>query len=147
MRGQQATEIIITQTPPVGIYVDDVYYPNTLMTSLENFEGIDQVEVLKGPQGTLYGRNTTGGAIKITTKLPDYDATQRRFPDWLRPLQRADRIRVTQSADRLGTCRARSYRPVLEPRRRLRAGYRQWRAVGDQQERSLSRNASAGSDG
>jgi iron complex outermembrane receptor protein len=79
MRGQQATEIIITQTPPVGIYVDDVYYPNTLMTSLENFEGIDQVEVLKGPQGTLYGRNTTGGAVKITTKLPDYDATSGDF--------------------------------------------------------------------
>ena len=75
MRGQQATEIIITQTPPVGMYVDDVYYPNTLTTSLENLEGISQVEVLKGPQGTLYGRNTTGGAVKITTKLPDYDAT------------------------------------------------------------------------
>jgi iron complex outermembrane recepter protein len=74
MRGQQATEIIITQTPPVGMYVDDVYYPNTLTTSLENLEGIEQVEVLKGPQGTLYGRNTTGGAVKITTKLPDYDA-------------------------------------------------------------------------
>jgi iron complex outermembrane recepter protein len=75
MRGQQATEIVITQTPPVGIYVDDVYYPNTLATSLENFEGVDQVEVLKGPQGTLYGRNTTGGAIKITTRLPDYSET------------------------------------------------------------------------
>jgi iron complex outermembrane recepter protein len=75
IRGQQATEIIITQTPPVGIYVDDVYYPNTLTTSLENLDGISQVEVLKGPQGTLYGRNTTGGAVKITTKLPDYDAT------------------------------------------------------------------------
>jgi iron complex outermembrane receptor protein len=75
MRGQQAKEVIITQTPPVGMYVDDVYYPNTLATSLENLEGIDQVEILKGPQGTLYGRNTTGGAVKITTKLPDYDAT------------------------------------------------------------------------
>jgi iron complex outermembrane receptor protein len=73
LRGQQATDIVISQTPPVGIYVDDVYYPTTLATSLENFEGVQQIEVLKGPQGTLYGRNTTGGAIKITTKLPDYD--------------------------------------------------------------------------
>src|SRR6266702_1833573 len=75
IRGRQATEIVITQTPPVGIYIDDVYYPNTLATSLENFEGVEQVEVLKGPQGTLYGRNTTGGAIKITTRLPDYSET------------------------------------------------------------------------
>src|SRR5882762_6747285 len=72
MRGQQATDIVITQTPPVGIYVDDVYYPTTLATQLENFQGVQQIEVLKGPQGTLYGRNTTGGAIKITTQLPDY---------------------------------------------------------------------------
>jgi len=68
MRGQQATDIVSTQTPPVGIYVDDVYYPTTLATQLENFQGVEQIEVLKGPQGTLYGRNTTGGAIKITTK-------------------------------------------------------------------------------
>jgi iron complex outermembrane recepter protein len=73
IRGQQATDVVITQTPPVGIYVDDVYYSNTLATQLENFEGVDQIEILKGPQGTLYGRNTTGGAIKITTKQPDYD--------------------------------------------------------------------------
>jgi iron complex outermembrane receptor protein len=72
IRGQQATDIVITQTPPVGIYVDDVYYASTLTTNLNNFEGIQQVEVLDGPQGTLYGRNTTGGAVKITTVLPDY---------------------------------------------------------------------------
>jgi iron complex outermembrane receptor protein len=73
IRGQQSTDIVITQTPPVGIYIDDVYYSNTLATQLENFEGVEQIEVLKGPQGTLYGRNTTGGAIKITTQMPDYD--------------------------------------------------------------------------
>jgi iron complex outermembrane recepter protein len=72
IRGQQSTDVVITQTPPVGIYVDDVYYPTTLATQLENFQGVQQIEVLKGPQGTLYGRNTTGGAIKITTKLPDF---------------------------------------------------------------------------
>ena len=73
IRGQQQTDIVITQTPPVGVYVDGVYYPTSLGTSLNNFEGVSQIEVLKGPQGTLYGRNTTGGAIQITTQLPDYD--------------------------------------------------------------------------
>jgi len=73
IRGQQQTDIVITQTPPVGMYVDGVYYPTSLLTDLDNFEGVQQIEVLKGPQGTLYGRNTTGGAVNITTKLPDYD--------------------------------------------------------------------------
>lgn len=73
IRGQQQTDLVITQTPPVGIYVDGVYYPTSLGTSLNNFEGVSQIEVLKGPQGTLYGRNTTGGAIQITTQPPDYD--------------------------------------------------------------------------
>jgi iron complex outermembrane receptor protein len=73
IRGQQQTDIVITQTPPVGMYVDGVYYPTSLLTDLDNFERVQQIEVLKGPQGTLYGRNTTGGAVNITTKLPDYD--------------------------------------------------------------------------
>lgn len=73
IRGQQQTDIVITQTPPVGVYVDGVYYATSLLTGIDNLEGVDQIEVLKGPQGTLYGRNTTGGAINITTKLPDYD--------------------------------------------------------------------------
>jgi iron complex outermembrane recepter protein len=72
MRGQQQTDIVIVQTPPVAVYVDGVYHPTSLATSLNNFEGVQQIEVLKGPQGTLYGRNTTGGAINITTLLPDY---------------------------------------------------------------------------
>src|ERR1700688_933766 len=46
MRGQQATDIVITQTPPVGIYVDDVYYPTTLPTHLKIFQGVAQIECL-----------------------------------------------------------------------------------------------------
>jgi len=57
--------------PNVATYVDDVYYPDQLATifSLANLE---RVEVLKGPQGTLYGRNATGGVIRLITKKPTF---------------------------------------------------------------------------
>lgn len=56
---------------PVAIYVDDVYIssPNGNLMSLNN---IQSVQVLKGPQGTLFGRNATGGVIQITTKAPSF---------------------------------------------------------------------------
>ncbi|MEO8747589.1 MAG: TonB-dependent receptor [Rhodanobacter sp.] len=55
----------------VGIYIDNVIQPRP-NASFFNLFDVDQVEVLRGPQGTLYGRNTSGGAIKIETKLPAY---------------------------------------------------------------------------
>lgn len=57
---------------PVAIYVDGVYYASTAgsMFSLAN---IEQVSVLKGPQGTLFGRNATGGLIQVTTRDPKQD--------------------------------------------------------------------------
>lgn len=72
LRGQRADDLDITQTPSVGVYVDDVYQPSTLGLSALNLEDAASVEVLKGPQGTLYGRNTTGGAIRVSTASPDY---------------------------------------------------------------------------
>ncbi len=73
IRGQRPTDLTITQSPAVGFYVDDVYQPSTLSINSLGLDDAASVEVLKGPQGTLYGRNTTGGALKITTPLPDYD--------------------------------------------------------------------------
>jgi iron complex outermembrane receptor protein len=73
IRGQQATDTVLAQPSPVGLYIDDVYEATSLAMATLNFDDVSQIEVLKGPQGTLYGRNTTGGAIKITTALPDYD--------------------------------------------------------------------------
>ncbi|MFZ1743824.1 MAG: TonB-dependent receptor plug domain-containing protein, partial [Pontixanthobacter sp.] len=55
----------------VGLYVDDVYFNRPQASVLDVYD-VDRIEVLRGPQGTLYGRNTIGGAIKyVTRRLPD----------------------------------------------------------------------------
>ena len=56
----------------VGIYVDDVYYSRVASATFD-FLDVKQIEVLRGPQGTLYGKNTTAGAINITTRAPTFD--------------------------------------------------------------------------
>ena len=55
----------------VGIYVDDVYYSRVASATFD-FLDVAQIEVLRGPQGTLYGKNTTSGAINITTRQPTF---------------------------------------------------------------------------
>jgi iron complex outermembrane receptor protein len=57
---------------PVGIYIDDVYYGRLASANLD-LTDIERIEVLRGPQGTLYGRNTIAGAIKIVSRTPDDD--------------------------------------------------------------------------
>jgi len=57
---------------PVAVYVDGVYY-GASFGILQNFFDTDQVAVLKGPQGTLFGRNATGGLIQMSTLGPDFD--------------------------------------------------------------------------
>ena len=78
LRGVGSTQSSVGFEPSVAVYVDDVYI-GSVSASLMSFNNIAQIEVLKGPQGTLFGRNATGGVVNIHTKLPslqpEVDAT------------------------------------------------------------------------
>lgn len=67
---------------PVGSYMDELYQVYTPTPGIQLFD-IDRVEILKGPQGTLFGRNTTGGAINIITRNPDL-AARNENPNYIR---------------------------------------------------------------
>ncbi len=69
IRGIGQPDALQTFDPAVGFYVDEVYYSRIRGTQFDLFD-IDRIEVLRGPQGTLYGKNTIGGALNIVTRRP-----------------------------------------------------------------------------
>jgi iron complex outermembrane receptor protein len=70
LRGVGQKEFLPTTEPGVGLYVDGVYVARSVGAILDIVD-VDRLEVLRGPQGTLFGRNTIGGAISINTVKPD----------------------------------------------------------------------------
>jgi len=72
IRGVGQLDNSIAVDPGVGVYVDDIYIAR-LQSSSVNVLDLERIEVLRGPQGTLFGRNTIGGAINIVTAQPDLD--------------------------------------------------------------------------
>jgi iron complex outermembrane receptor protein len=73
IRGVGAGQQQIDFPSPVGVYLDDVYISNATATGFPIFD-LDRVEVLRGPQGTLWGKNTTGGAVNIISKKPTFNS-------------------------------------------------------------------------
>src|SRR5437868_3392517 len=72
IRGVGQPDALQTFDPAVGVYVDDVYLSRIRGNQLDLLD-VDRIEVLRGPQGTLYGKNTIGGAIKYITHKPGKD--------------------------------------------------------------------------
>jgi iron complex outermembrane recepter protein len=69
IRGIGQPDALQTFDPGVGVYIDDVYI-SRIRGALFDIYDLDRIEVLRGPQGTLYGKNTIGGAIKLVTRRP-----------------------------------------------------------------------------
>jgi len=64
--------LVQTVQPGVGLFIDGIYRPNTAYLNNPLLD-VDHIEVLRGPQGTLYGKNTLGGAINVITRQPGND--------------------------------------------------------------------------
>lgn len=72
IRGITSTGANLGENSNVAMYIDGVYQPQQVATLID-LPDVQQVEVLKGPQGALYGQNATGGAILISTKEPSFE--------------------------------------------------------------------------
>lgn len=75
LRGVTTQDFSENQSSPIAMYVDEVYKPVGSVQALQTYD-LDRVEVLRGPQGTLYGKNATGGAVNFYSRNPsltDYD--------------------------------------------------------------------------
>lgn len=70
IRGVGRPNLAVGSEPGIGVYWDDVYNTENGVFNFARFLDIDRIEVLRGPQGTLYGRNSIGGAVKFVSKRP-----------------------------------------------------------------------------
>lgn len=70
IRGVGQNDVSVTQDPSVALYIDGVYVGSSFGAGFDAVD-LERIEVLRGPQGTLYGRNATGGAVSLITVKPD----------------------------------------------------------------------------
>ena len=120
IRGIGLDDFSATNSPSAGVYVDEVPLASTALMSSEIYD-LERIEVLKGPQGTLYGRNSTAGALNIITARPQTSSppgSQRRLRQLRhvrgRGLSQRPALRHARDAD-LGAHRAAGRRLLAQP--------------------------------
>jgi len=74
IRGLGNTDFDLAASQPVSVVMDDIVLENVTLKSFPIFD-VERIEVLRGPQGTLFGRNTTAGIVKIDTAKPSFETT------------------------------------------------------------------------
>ena len=72
LRGVTMNDYSLHQSSPVAVYTDEVYAGPSVLQPIAMYD-LDRIEVLRGPQGTLYGRNSTGGAVNLITRAPSFE--------------------------------------------------------------------------
>lgn len=105
------TEFNANAASPVGVYVDEVYQAFRSSHGQQLYD-LNQIEVVRGPQGTLYGRNTTGGAINFITRGPELDGQNGYFTAGYGNYNRLNlegAIEVTPVVDKFGIRLAATY--------------------------------------
>jgi iron complex outermembrane receptor protein len=89
IRGVGNDSLAFNVENPVGVYLDDVYF-GRVQGALLDLLDFDRIEILRGPQGTLYGRNSTVGALKYITREPDLEQAHYTFQGTYGSYDRAD---------------------------------------------------------
>ena len=109
IRGVGTATPDVGNEPAVPMYIDDIYIPSGIGSKFDLF-ALDRVEVLRGPQGTLYGRNSFGGAIKVYTKNVEVEELE-------------GSISYTSGTAGRGDIKAEARIPVIQDKLWLGAGY------------------------
>jgi iron complex outermembrane receptor protein len=78
IRGVGLNDFSVVNNPSAGVYVDEVYLSSLALMNFDLFD-LERMEALKGPQGTLYGRNSTAGAINVVTAKPSFAGRESRL--------------------------------------------------------------------